>query len=142
MAGPAGFRSRPAEAAAPDTSMGGRLIRKRALLGLLFVVLFGLGWWVGRGGATGDLYGNLDTFIEVLNRVEQNYVDPIEPEKLIDGALKGMLRDLDPYSQYLDTRAYANLQSTTQGSFGGIGIVVSVRDNFPTVISPSDSSSR
>jgi carboxyl-terminal processing protease len=95
---------------------------------------------VGRGRATGDLYGNVDLFVEVLNKVEQNYVGRVEPEKLIDGALKGMLRDLDPYSQYLDSRAYGALQSATEGSFGGIGVVVSVRDNFPTVISPIEGS--
>ncbi len=116
------------------------MIRKRATLALLFVVLFGMGWWVGRGRAASDLYGNLDLFVEVLDRVEQNYVNPIEPEKLIDGALKGMLRDLDPYSQYLDARDFSNLQSMTQGSFGGIGIVVSVRDNYPTVVSPIEGS--
>jgi carboxyl-terminal processing protease len=112
------------------------LIRKRVVLGLLFAVLFGLGWWVGRGRATGDLYGNLDLFVEIMGKVEQNYVGRVEPEKLINGAIKGMLRDLDPYSQYLDARAFTNLQNTTQGSFGGIGVEVSVRDNYPTVISP------
>jgi carboxyl-terminal processing protease len=110
--------------------------RNRVLLALAFVVLFTLGWWVGRGGASAGLYGNLDLFVEVLNRVEQNYVDPVKPEKLIEGALKGMLHDLDPYSQYLDASAYANLENVTTGTFGGIGVVMSVRDDYPTVISP------
>jgi len=78
--------------------------------------------------------------VEVLNKVEQNYVDPIDPERAIDGAIKGMLRDLDPYSQYLDAKAYSNLQSVTEGSFGGIGVEVSVRDHYPTVISPIEGS--
>jgi carboxyl-terminal processing protease len=116
------------------------LIRKRVLLGLLLAALFALGWWVGRGGATGDLYGNLDLFVEVLNKVEQNYVDPVDPGKLVDGALRGMLRNLDPYSQYLDAKGFANLKNATQGTFGGIGVVVSVRDNYPTVISPLEGS--
>ena len=50
--------------------------------------------------------------------------------------MKGMLRDLDPYSQFLDTGSYQNLQATTHGSFGGIGVEVSIRDDLPTVISP------
>ena len=110
--------------------------RRNFLLGVAFVVLFGLGWWVGRGGARGDLYSNLDLFVEILHKVEDNYVDPVDGKKLVDGALKGMLKSLDPYSQYLDTRAYSQLQTVTHGSFGGIGIVVGVRDNYPTVISP------
>jgi carboxyl-terminal processing protease len=114
------------------------LIRRNLVLGGLLGVLFGLGWWVGRGSATdsSDLYQNLDVFIEVLQRVEQNYVDPVEPGKLIEGAVRGMLRDLDPYSQFLDARSWDNLKATTHGSFGGIGVVVTVRDNYPTVVSP------
>jgi carboxyl-terminal processing protease len=116
------------------------LIRKRVVLGLVLLALFTLGWFVGRSGASGDLYGNLDLFVEIIHKVEQNYVDAVPPEQLVDGALKGMTRTLDPYSQYLDAKAFTNLRTTTQGQFGGIGVVVSVRDNFPTVISPIEGS--
>uniref|UniRef100_A0A832MN68 S41 family peptidase n=1 Tax=Eiseniibacteriota bacterium TaxID=2212470 RepID=A0A832MN68_UNCEI len=112
------------------------MIRKRLVVVLLSVALFGLGWWAGRGGASSDLYGNLDLFVEVMNRVEQNYVDPVDPERLIGGALAGMMRELDPYSQYLDASEFGDLQSVTHGEFGGIGVVVSIRDGWPTVISP------
>ena len=114
--------------------------RRRWLLGIAFVVLFGLGWWVGRGGAAGDMYGNLDLFVEVLSRVEDSYVDPVDSRELIDGALRGMLKDLDPYSQYLDERSYAQLRTMTHGEFGGIGIEVSIRNAYPTVISPIEGS--
>jgi carboxyl-terminal processing protease len=111
------------------------------VVGAVLVVLFGIGWIAGRGSArAGDLYQNLDLFVEILHRVQENYVDPVEPEKLINGALKGMLRDLDPYSQYLDPSSYQNLQATTHGTFGGIGVEVSIRDNYPTVISPIEGS--
>jgi carboxyl-terminal processing protease len=113
---------------------------RRLLLAGLFVALFGLGWWVGRVGATGGLYGNLETFVEVIHRVEDAYVDPVEPSKLMDGALQGMMKQLDPYSQFLDADEYGHLQSATQGEFGGIGVLVSVRDNHPTVISPVEGS--
>jgi carboxyl-terminal processing protease len=116
------------------------VIRKRIVLGVLLVGLFTVGWWVGRGGASGDLYGNLDLFVEVVHKIEANYVDPVDPEHLVDGALKGMLRNLDPYSQYLDPKDYSNLKTMTQGAFGGIGVVVSVRDNYPTVVSPIEGS--
>ena len=112
------------------------MTRRHLVIVALFLSLFGIGWWAGRSSARGDLYANLDLFVEVLHRVQDAYVDPVDPGKLVDGAVKGMLRGLDPYSQYLDTRAYGQLQSVTQGSFGGIGIVVGVRDNYPTVISP------
>lgn len=114
---------------------GGRL-KRRWLLGIAFVVLFGLGWWAGRGAAGGDMYGNLDLFVEVLTRVENSYVDPVESKELVDGALRGMLKELDPYSQYLDEKSFTQLQSVTHGEFGGIGIVVSIRNRYPTVISP------
>jgi len=116
------------------------LIRRRFLLVGVLLALFALGWWAGRGGASGDLYANIDLFVEVLHKVEQSYVEPVEPRQLVEGALRGMLRDLDPHSQYLDARAYENLQATTQGSFGGIGVVVSIRDHHPTVISPIEGS--
>jgi carboxyl-terminal processing protease len=112
------------------------LIRRRVVLAALFAVPFVVGWWAGRGGAAGGLYGRLDPFIEILHRIEQNYVDPVEPDKLVAGAMRGMLRDLDPYSQYLDRTAYGNLQSVTHGRFGGIGVVVGIRGGYPTVISP------
>ena len=113
------------------------MIRRRIVLGSMLVVLFGIGWVAGRGSArAGDLYQNLDLFVEILHRVQENYVDPVEPEKLITGAMKGMLRDLDPYSQFLDAGSYQNLQAATHGSFGGIGVEVSIRDDYPTVISP------
>jgi carboxyl-terminal processing protease len=111
--------------------------RRRIVLGTALVVFFGLGWVAGRGSArAGDLYQNLDLFVEILHRIQENYVEAVEPQKLVNGALKGMLRDLDPYSQFLDTRSYQNLQAATHGSFGGVGVEVSIRDNYPTVISP------
>ncbi len=115
------------------------MIRRRFLFGALMLALFSLGWWAGRG-ATGDLYTNLDVFVEVLQRVQDNYVDPVKPATAVTGAIEGMLKDLDPYSQYLDEADYAGLQSVTQGKFSGIGVVVGVRDDYPTVISPIEGS--
>jgi carboxyl-terminal processing protease len=114
-------------------------MRRRLMLATLLAALFALGWWVGRG-AGGPLYSELDLFVEVLHKIEDNYVDPIDPTRAVEGALKGMLRDLDPYSQYLDQKSYASLQSVTTGKFSGIGVVMGVRDNYPTVISPIEGS--
>jgi carboxyl-terminal processing protease len=111
------------------------VIRRRVVIAILLVVLFALGWWTGRV-ASRDLYADLDLFVEVLHKVEANYVDPVEPRSLMDGAIKGMLRQLDPHSQYLDEKAYANLRSMTEGTYGGIGVELNERDGYPTVIAP------
>lgn len=103
----------------------------------LLVALFGTGFLVGKSPATSEVsYRDLDAFVEVLDRVERDYVDPVDTRKLVKGAIDGMMKDLDPFSQYMDQAEYADLRSVTQGHFGGLGIVISVRDEFPTVISP------
>lgn len=111
------------------------MIRRRIALATSLAVLFALGWWAGRG-ASRDLYPDLDMFVEVVHKIELHYVDPVQPRTLIEGAIRGMLRQLDPHSQYLDARAYTNLLSMAGGSFGGIGVEVGVRDGYPTVIAP------
>jgi len=115
------------------------VIRRRFVFGTLMLALFVLGWWVGRG-SSGDLYSNLDVFVEVLQKIQDNYVDPIKPASAVRGAIDGMLDDLDPYSQYLDEKEYASLKDFTRGEFNGIGVVVGVRNDFPTVISPIEGS--
>jgi hypothetical protein len=106
-------------------------------LAALLVALFGAGFLAGKSPATSDSsYRELDTFVEVLDKVQRNYVDPVQPDNLIKGAISGMMHRLDPFSQYLDKNEYADLRSMTEGQFGGLGIVISIRDNYPTVISP------
>lgn len=103
----------------------------------LLVALFGTGFLVGKTPATSDgATRDLDAFVEVLDRVERDYVEPVDRQKLVAGAIDGMMKDLDPFSQYMDKADYADLRSVTQGHFGGLGIVISVRDEYPTVISP------
>src|SRR5690242_8726462 len=115
-------------------------MRRRLVLGAAFLVLFALGWWVGRVRARADVYSHLDLFVEVMDRVRKSYVEPTDPQKMVEGAVRGMLRGLDPYSSYLNPKQYKNLESVTEGKFGGIGVVVSIRDNYPLVISPIEGS--
>jgi carboxyl-terminal processing protease len=110
------------------------------LVAVLLAALFALGWWSGRDGGRGELYANVDKFVEVLHKVDENYVEPVEPQKLIHGAIDGMLQTLDPYSQYLDVREYTGLQDVTRGAFTGVGIEVGLRDHYPTVITPIEGS--
>jgi len=116
------------------------VIQRRMLVAVLLAALFALGWWSGRDGGRGELYANVDKFVEVLHKVDENYVEPVEPQKLIHGAIDGMLQTLDPYSQYLDAREYTGLQDVTRGAFTGVGIEVGLRDHYPTVITPIEGS--
>lgn len=112
------------------------MIRRRVLLAVLLAALFLAGWSAGRGQAAGRLYGHFDLLVEVLQAVRANYVDPVEPEKIVGGAMNGMLRDLDPYSQYLDPQAYEATRTSIEGAFDGIGAYVDTRDGYPSVIAP------
>ncbi len=112
------------------------MIQRRIFVAVLLAALFAVGWWSGRDGGRGELYSNLDTFIEVLHKVQENYVTPVDPPRMVRGAIQGMLQTLDPYSQYLDPKEYASLKDVTRGSFTGVGIEVGLRDRFPTVIAP------
>lgn len=75
-------------------------------------------------------------FTDVFGAVKSNYVEPVEDKKLIAGAISGMLSDLDPHSAYLDADAFKELQTATQGEFGGLGIEVGSEDGFVKVIAP------
>jgi carboxyl-terminal processing protease len=116
------------------------MIRRRFLIGALLAVLFAAGWWVGRGHASGDLYSNLDTFVEVLHAVQTSYVDPVEPKPLIEGGMRGMLHELDPHSEYLDAKEYENLRSSLDEQFEGIGVLVDMHEGYPVIVSPIEGS--
>ena len=78
----------------------------------------------------------LRQFADVLNAVKSGYVEPVDDKKLITHAISGMLSNLDPHSSYLDADAFKDLQTSTQGEFGGLGIEVGMEDGLVKVISP------
>ena len=78
----------------------------------------------------------LRTLAEVFNAIKVGYVEPIEDKTLINNAISGMLSNLDPHSTYLDVDAYKDLQVSTQGEFGGLGIEVAMEDGLVKVVSP------
>ncbi|OIQ97731.1 carboxy-terminal processing protease CtpB precursor [mine drainage metagenome] len=80
----------------------------------------------------------LRNFADVFNAIKQGYVEPISDKKLITYAISGMLSNLDPHSAYLDADAYKDLQVSTQGEFGGLGIEVGMEDGFVKVVAPID----
>jgi len=78
----------------------------------------------------------LRSFAEVFNAIKQGYVEPVEDKQLITHAISGMLANLDPHSAYLDADAFKDLQVSTQGEFGGLGIEVGMEDGLVKVVSP------
>ncbi len=87
-----------------------------------------------------DPYPNLKLFSTVLERVRQDYVDgdKVTYQQLVEGAMKGMLSTLDPHSEFMDVSKYDELKKDTQGEFGGVGIVISMKDGHVTVVSPME----
>ncbi len=83
-----------------------------------------------------DRYSDLQNFTKVLNYVQQYYVEEVDTKKLIYGAIKGMLRELDPHTNFLPPEIYKDFESETSGEFGGLGIEISVQNGVLTIISP------
>ena len=81
---------------------------------------------------------DLRTFAEVLERIKTAYVEPIDDKTLFENAIKGMLSNLDPHSSYLEPEAFRELQESTSGEFGGLGIEVGMEDGVLQVIAPID----
>jgi carboxyl-terminal processing protease len=107
---------------------------------ILFVTLLGFagGWWSGESISsadetklTEDTYESLRVLIQSLALIKNNYVDvdKVKQQDLIYGAIKGMIGVLDPYSQFMDPQSYKDMKQDTQGSFGGLGIEIAIRDN-------------
>src|SRR6267378_3284154 len=120
-------------------------MKRRVLYGILLGIL-SVNLFVGsqiyfsnvHAAEKDDALPNLRLFSVVLDRVRQEYVDgdKLSYQELIYGALKGMLNTLDPHSEFMDAQKYRDLKDDTEGTFGGVGIVIGVRDNVLTVIAP------
>jgi carboxyl-terminal processing protease len=83
-----------------------------------------------------SIYKNLKTFNEVLDMVQKNYVEEVDSRKLLEGAINGMMKSLDPHSTYMTAEMYKDLEAETRGSFGGIGIEITIKKDVLTVVSP------
>lgn len=87
--------------------------------------------------AEGNSYRTLDEFMDVFQRVRADYVDKVDDETLIKGAIDGMLSSLDPHSSFLDARDFENLRTQTDGAYGGLGLSVTMEDGAVKVIAPT-----
>lgn len=122
-------------------------MKKRILYSLL-VLLLGLNMFVGaqiyftsaQAAEKNNLYQQMDLFVRVLEKVRQEYVEgeKVSYQELIYGALRGMLNTLDPHSEFMEPVKYEDLRNDTEGAYGGVGLVISLRDNLLTVVSPME----
>ena len=112
---------------------------KRALILFAFLsVLFLLGPYGDSRVSAIDrnTYKSLKTFSEVLDMVEKNYVEPVDGDKLMQGAINGMIKSLDPHSVFMTAEMFKELEVETRGSFGGLGIEITILKDVLTVVSP------
>ena len=85
-----------------------------------------------------DIYKKIDLFGEVLEKINNEYVDEINQSESMDSAINGLLQSLDPYSAYMSPEIFNEMQTETSGEFGGLGIEVSMESGVVKVISPID----
>ncbi|HET9512173.1 MAG TPA: PDZ domain-containing protein, partial [Sphingomonas sp.] len=83
-------------------------------------------------------YRELDTFMDIYNRVKADYVDKVDDKTLMKGAIQGMLAALDPHSSYVDALDFDNMRIATEGNYGGLGLTVSMEDGAVKVIAPTE----
>jgi len=105
----------------------------------LILVSFALGaFGQAKKDKNDDIFHDLEIFAKIMEKVKSYYVDEVDTHELMQNAIHEMLLQLDPHSQYLEGLDYEDLMVSTRGEFGGLGIFISFRDNYPTVISPID----
>src|SRR5438046_932229 len=119
-----------------------RLIYGMVSLALLVNLLIGARIYLNSAQAAekDSAYPSLELFTYVMEKVRKDYVDgqTLTYQELVYGALKWMLNTLDPHSEFMDPEKYKELQNDTQGAFGGLGVVISMKDNFVTVVAPME----
>ncbi len=117
-----------------------KLIKPRVVIAISLLI-FASGLTLGFAAKNRDqdkpnVIHDLETFAKVVEKVQSFYVDEVDTHALVTGAIESMLSELDPHSEYMTGLMYEDLRVKTQGTFGGLGIFISFRDNYPTVISP------
>lgn len=85
-------------------------------------------------------FERLHTFSQVLHYISQQYVEELDEEELVNGAIRGLVSELDPYSSYLSSKVYQSFHAGTDDGFGGIGLEVTIKNRWVTVVAPIDGS--
>ncbi len=121
---------------------------KKRLLYIFLITVLGLNLFVGaqiylssaQAAEKENVYSHVELFMRVLERVRQDYVDGanLTYQDLIYSSLRGMISTLDPHSEFMEPVKYTDLKNDTEGAFGGVGIVVGLRDGVLTVVAPME----
>jgi carboxyl-terminal processing protease len=93
-----------------------------------------------KDNSDGKIFDSLKLFTDVISIVQRDYVKQVDSRKLIEGAIRGMITELDPHSAYLDPDYFKDLQAQTDGEFGGLGIEISVKDGLLVVVTAMEGS--
>jgi len=104
----------------------------------LFLLIISLFFFQKSFPDNSDIYKKIDLFGEVLEKINEEYVDEIDRSKSMDAAINGLLQSLDPYSAYMTPESFESMQTETSGKFGGLGIEVGMESGVVKVISPID----
>ncbi|HQI25586.1 MAG TPA: PDZ domain-containing protein, partial [Smithella sp.] len=107
-----------------------------AVIGVGALILLGLSSDNSAAAKDKNFYKDIKTFSEVLDMVRKNYVDDVDTTNLMQGAINGMIRSLDPHSSFMTPDLYKELEVETQGQFGGVGIEIMLIKDILTVVSP------
>jgi len=107
---------------------------------LLFFIIISLFLFEKSFSENIDIYKKIDLFSEVLDKINDEYVDDIDQSKSMDAAINGLLQSLDPYSAYMTPESFESMQTETSGKFGGLGIEVGMESGVVKVITPIDNS--
>ena len=91
-----------------------------------------------KAAARPDIYAQLNLFGNVFERIKTSYVERPDDNKLMEGAINGMISSLDPHSRYMNEKGWSDMQETTHGEFGGLGIEVTMEDGLVKVVTPID----
>ena len=105
---------------------------------LLVIILYCLNLFQISNSSENTIYDKIDLFGEVLEKINNEYVEEINQSESMDSAINGLLQSLDPYSAYMSPEIFDEMQTETSGEFGGLGIEVSMESGVVKVISPID----
>ena len=110
-------------------------MKKKFIFSFLFIFIISINSALS---LENEIYKKIDLFGEVLEKINEEYVDEIDQSKSMDSAINGLLQSLDPYSSYMSPEIFKEMQTETSGEFGGLGIEVGMESGVVKVISPID----